>query len=130
MKKIPQDTFSYYKDYLAKEEKEKLERGVYFPIEMYDIYVILLKVEKIKNSAAYVFRDMEHHNIVFVFDNDIEEYVAVHEMGHLAFHILDQKNVPIDYHNQECFCYLLDYIYREVMKILRKHKKEWGLKKL
>ena len=130
MKKLPKHTFKYFKEHLLKSENEKLEKGVYFPLEIYDVYIICLKVENIDSCAAYVFRDEKNHNLVFVCDGDIEDYIITHEICHLVFHVFDKQNIPIDYHNQEAFCFLLDHLYRKIMNFLKSNKKEWGLKKL
>ena len=42
--------------------------------------------------------------------------VLVHETGHLAFRILTKKQIPIREENDEIFCYLQEYYFREILK--------------
>ena len=42
--------------------------------------------------------------------------VLVHETAHLTFRILTKKQIPIREENDEVFCYLQEYYFREILK--------------
>lgn len=42
--------------------------------------------------------------------------VLVHETAHLVFRILTNKQIPIKEENDEVFCYLQEYYFKEILK--------------
>lgn len=47
---------------------------------------------------------------------DYDEAILVHECGHAAFQILSHVGVDPTERNNEAYCYLLGFIYREAKK--------------